>query len=161
MCYTGKEKCSRFHMQWHSSCSTFLIEPTSSSDPSCQSESVKLWTTLSSSVRKEVRNPVIISLCSTVYDLLLVKIRTEPSGMFTEVCSQPCESLTSEPEEVYYRFCGAAIACMYKERYKMMKSSSCKQKENIRKELTVLDWIRLNDKSTLPTSLQYKDKGAS
>ena len=41
----------------------------------------------------------------------------------------------------------------------MMKSSSCKQKEDIGKELTVLDWMRLNDKSTLPTSLQYKDEG--
>lgn len=157
-CATGKEKCSRFHMQWHSYCGTFLIEPTSS-EPSCQSESVKLWTTLSSSVRKEVRNPVIISLCSAVYDLLLVKVRTELSGMFTEDSSQPCISLSSEPEEVYYRFCGAAMAGMYKERYKMMKSSSCKQKEDVGKELTVLDWMRLNDKSTLPTSLQYKDEG--
>ena len=54
-CATGKEKCSRFHMQWHSYCSTFLIEPTSSSERSCQSTSVKLWTTLSSGIRKEVK----------------------------------------------------------------------------------------------------------
>ena len=32
-CATGKEKCSRFHMQWHSYCSTFLTEPTSFSEP--------------------------------------------------------------------------------------------------------------------------------
>ena len=158
-CATGKEKCSRFHMQWHSYCSTFLIEPTSSSEPSCQSTSVKIWTTLSSGIRKEVKNPVIISLCSAVYDLLLVKVRTELSGMFSEDSCQPCQSLSSEPEEVYYRFCGAAMAGMYKERYKMMKSPSCKRKDDIGKELTVLDWMRLNDKSILPTSLQYKDEG--
>ena len=77
--------------------------------------------------------------------------------MFTEDCSQPCESLAPEPEEVYYRFCGAAMAGMYKERYKMMKSLSCKQKTL---GTSLLDWMRLNDKSTLlPMSLQYKDEG--
>lgn len=48
---------------------------------------------------------------------------------------------------------------MYKERYKMMKSPSCSQKNDVGKELTVLDWIRLKDKSTIPKSLQYKDEG--
>ena len=48
---------------------------------------------------------------------------------------------------------------MYKERYKMMKSPSCKQKKDIGKRLTILDWMRLRDKSTLPKSLQYKDEG--
>ena len=100
---------------------------------------------LSSGVTKDVKNPVIISPCSVVYDLLLVKVQTVLSGMFAEESSEQCK-----PEEVYYQFCGAAMAGMYKERYKMMKSPSCERKEEIGKELSVLDWIRLRNKS-IPT----------
>ena len=162
-CAVGKDKCSRFNMQWHNHCSTLLIEPTSTESASQENESTQVWSTLSSGVTREVRNPVIISLCSAVYDLLLVKIRTMLSGMFAEESSgahqQSDQSHSSEFEEVYYRFCGAALAGMYKERYKKMKSPSCKQKDDVSKELTVLDWIRLRDKSKLPKSLQYKDEG--
>ena len=164
-CAVGKEKCSRFHMQWHAHCSTFLIEPTSSEPENLPNESVELWITLSSGVTKEVKHPVIISFCSVVYDLLLAKVRTVLSGMFAEESSGPgaphqqSKSLCAEPVEVYYQFCGAALASMYKERYKIMKSPSSKQKDDVGKELAVLDWIRLKDKSTLPKSLQYKDEG--
>ena len=61
-CAVGKEKCSRFHMEWHAYCSIFLMEPTSLSEPSYLSESVKLWNMLSSGVTKDIKNPVIISL---------------------------------------------------------------------------------------------------
>ena len=99
--------------------------------------------TFSSGVTKEVKHPIIISFCSVVYDLLLVKVRTVLSGMFAEESSgpwatQPSKSLCAEPVEVYYRFCGAALASMYKERYKMMKSPSSKQKGDVGKELAVL-----------------------
>ena len=160
-CAVGKEKCSRFQMQWHAHCSLFLMEPTSS-EPGPSNESVQLWNTLSLGVTSEVKHPVVISICSVVYDLLLVKVRTVLSGMYGEesgATSQQSSSLCAEPEEVYYRFCGAALASMYKERYKMMKSPSCSQKDDVGKELAVLDWIRLKDKSTIPKSLQYKDEG--
>ena len=55
---------------------------------------------LSSGVTKDVKNPVITSLCSVVYDLLLVKVRTVLSGMFAEESSEWCKSLSAEPEEV-------------------------------------------------------------
>ena len=44
-CAVGKEKCSRFQMQWHAHCSSFLIEPTSS-EPGPSNLSVQLWNTL-------------------------------------------------------------------------------------------------------------------
>ena len=56
-------------------------------------------------------------------------------------------------------WCSNGRAGMYKERYRMMKSPTCKRKEEIGKELSVLDWMRLRNKSTLPKSLQYKDEG--
>ena len=63
------------------------------------------------------KKSVIISFCSVVYDLLLVKVRTVLSGMFAEESSQQYKlTLSDEPEEVYYRFCGAAMAGMYKEK---------------------------------------------
>ena len=93
--------------------------------------------------------------------MLLVEVRSILSGMHAEglgATSQQSTSLCAEPAEVYYRFRGATLASMYKERYKMMKSPSCSQKNDVGKELTVLDWIRLEDKLMIPKSLQYKDE---
>ena len=93
-------------MQWHAHCSSFLIEPTSS-EPGPSNLSVQLWNTLSSGVTKEVKHPVIISFCSVVYDLLLVKVRSVLSGMYHDAegsgaTSQQSTSLCTEPVEVYY-----------------------------------------------------------
>ena len=58
------------------------------------------------------------------------------------------------------RFAGAALADMFSLRYKDMKSKkSSHRKEDVSKELQVLEWMRMTDKSDLPTSLAYRDKG--
>lgn len=68
--------------------------------------------------------------------------------------------MESEEEEVYMRFAGAAMANMFSFRYKAMKSKrSSKRKDEISNELQVLGWMRMTDKSNIPSSLAYRDQG--
>ena len=64
-------------------------------------------------------------------------------------------NMLSKCDDVHLRFCGAALASIYQERYKKMKLKTCKPKDQIG---TVLDWIKMTDKATLPESLKYKYK---
>ena len=102
---------------------------------------------------------MIISFCAAVFDNLLIRIRTLLSGTDHESISTGNVQLECESDDVHLRFCGAALASMYKERYKRMKSKATKNKDDVGKQLTVLDWIRMTDKSVLPESLKYKDEG--
>ena len=90
---------------------------------------------------------------------MLQKVRSivkENSGGDTSKCA-----LQHEPDEVYLRFGGGALADMFKQRYKDMrsKSKSSETKDIISQEIQVLQWIRRVDKSTLPASFTYRDQG--
>ena len=98
----------------------------------------------------------MIAIVSSVYNYMMKSAKlaiNEP-----DTIAPP--KVESEPEEVYLRFAGAALADMFTLRYKAMKSDkSFHSKEMIQGELQVLEWMRMTDKSKLPSSLQYRDKG--
>ena len=132
-------------------------------------ESQQLWFKLSAGVKIDVKNPVMISFCAAIFNLLSVNIRKlllEPELVSASQISEcddvhlrfcaAASQIEPECDDVHLRFCGAALASIYQERYKKMKSKTCNQ---IGKELTVLDWIRMTDKAILPESLKYKDEG--
>ena len=151
LCYNGNE--------WHQHCSSFLMEPTNTQGHDADN-SQQLWHKLSYGVDASIKNPVIISFCAAVSDNLLIRIRALLSGTEQEgVSATDKVQLECEPDDVHIRFCGAALAGMYQERYKKMRLKTNKHKDDISKELTVLDWVRVMDKTVLPESLKYKDEG--
>ena len=158
-CDSGKDKYTRFVLQWHQHCSSFLMEPTNAQGLSSDEDSSQqVWYKLSSGVDASIKNPVMISFCAAVFDNLLIRICTLLSGTDRESISTDKVQLEHESDDVHLRFCGPALAGMYQERYKKMKSKTNKHKDDVSKELTVLDWVRM-DKTVLPESLKYKDEG--
>ena len=121
--------------------------------------SSKLWNKLTLGVEANIKNAVIISFCASIFDLLLTRIRTLLSESTTCSGDNTSTMLCPEPDNVHLRFCGVALAGLYQDRYKKMKSPKTKRKDDVSKELTVLDWIRAIDKTMLPESLKYKDEG--
>ena len=162
-CGCGKDKYTRFVLQWHQHCSSFLArdpgEDINQALSPDEDSSQQIWNRLSCGVDSSIKNPVMISFCAAVFDNLLIRIRTLLSGTDREVACTDNVELERESDDVHLRFCGAALASMYQERYKKMKSKTTKNKGDVSKELTVLDWIRMTDKTTLPESLKYKDEG--
>ena len=64
-----------------------------------------------------------------------------------------------EPEDVYYRFGGAAIAEMLRSRYRRIHSCPVDKRSSVVEEITILKAIQTMDKSHVPSSLQYRDRG--
>ena len=74
----------------------------------------------------------------------------------TQTISQPS---LPEPDEVYYKFGGAAIAEMLEKRYRSVHSCPENKRGTIVVEITVLKAMKCLDKSIIPPSLQYRDNG--
>lgn len=70
----------------------------------------------------------MISFCAAVFDNLLIRIRTLLSGTDCEVVRTDNIQLERQSDDVHLRFCGAALATVYQERYKKRKSKTIKNK---------------------------------
>lgn len=155
-CDSGREKFSNFQVKWHRLCSQFLLPQPPPADCHIYIH-VKVWLGLTSSFAKDVSHPVMISISSAIYKDMLRRLRILA---VQDDVSPTCTASTEESEDVYLRFGGGNLACMYKTRYKAMKSkNSSAKKEQTSCELQVLDWIRMRDKSSLPHSLKERDEG--
>ena len=66
--------------------------------------------------------------------------------------------MLEESEDVYYRFCGGALASMTHGRYEKIKSSSGKT-DSVYTELNILKALQCTDKSLIPDSLRYRNRG--
>ena len=163
-CDKGKEKYyGRFQVEWHQSCSKFLLDSSKNDDvdDKCGGDLSLLslpnqWLLLTKSTPKDIRNPVMIAITAAIYSFMIQQATLAAK----EADSQSEYAIVTEPEEVYIRFAGAALANMFNLRYKEMKSKKSSQhKERVSKELQVLEWMRMTDKSDLPTSLAYRDRG--
>ena len=67
--------------------------------------------------------------------------------------------VSPDPIDVYYRFGGATLASMLHTRYKVIKSCPTSRKEQIGKEIGILQALNTDDKSKVPKFLQYRDRG--
>ena len=146
-------------MEWHQSCSQFLLDSSEEDDNECNVcllSPPKLWLLLTKSIPKDICNPLMIAITGAVYGFML----RQATFSMKEVDTQSKHTIETESDEVYMRFAGAALADMFSLHYKDMKSKkSSHRKEDVSKELQVLEWMRMTDKSDLPTSLAYRDKG--
>lgn len=153
-CQKGKEKYSKFQVEWHQCCSKLLDEIYECDK--CLSEVHEQWHSYCnrSNISKEVRNPVIISLCAAVYDYLASKVIEMHSPNPLQSAS-----IQEDDDDVYYRFGGASLAAMLKLRYNKLKSVSESSKITIQAQIKVLQTIVCTNKSDIPEYLQYRDKG--
>ena len=79
--------------------------------------------------------------------------KTQSSSDSTPRSSMP------EPDEVYYKFGGAAVADMLWKRYRSIHSCSENNRGTIIVEISVLKGVECSNKSIIPPSLQYRDNG--
>ena len=74
-----------------------------------------------------------------------------------QVCSSPI--IAEESEDVYYRFGGAALKEMLHNRYQRMHSCPPDKRSQVYVEISILKSMQCSDKSTIPASLKYRDRG--
>ena len=107
-------------------------------------------------------NAVLITVQGAVFRYLVHTVAKHiPSLVQDETRTTPQSSLP-EPNEVYYKFGGAAIAEMLRKRYTMYRSMySCPEHKRCKivEEIAVLKAMECSDKSIFPPSLQYRDNG--
>ena len=131
-CDKGKEKYARFQVQWHQSCSKFLLPVDEHTTPSTISPPTQLWHTLTRSATQEVCNPLMISISSAIYGFLLQQVRALIKDDGREQCT-------------YTLLGGGALADIFKQRYKDMKSKKTFSKQG--KNFTGTSGFRVYEKS--------------
>ena len=127
-CDKGKEKYGRFQVEWYQSCSRFLVDYSDKDDQCdvCLLSPPKLWLLLTKSIPKDVRNPLMIAITAAIYGYML----QQATLSVKEVHTQSKHTIENEPDEVYMRFAGGALADMFRLHYKDMKSKkSSRHKE--------------------------------
>ena len=152
-CDKGKDKFLRFQLEWYARCSSTLLAE-GESDTSGVHESWKCYRDRSG-VTVSVWNPVMVSVCACMYDHMM---KTLAEKLKLEHQESPSTCTPDEPDEVYYRFCGGALASMLHTRYEKIKSAPGKNNP-IYTEINILKAIECTDKSVIPASLQYRDRG--
>lgn len=97
----------------------------------------------------------MVSVCACVYNYMM---KTLAEKLKLEHQEAPSTCVPDKPDEVYYKFCGGALASMLHTRYEKIKSAPGKN-NSIYTEINILKAIECTDKSVIPASLQYRDKG--
>ena len=163
-CQVGKDKYCRFQLEWLQECSVLLQDECST----CMSVSSSMevnqlhpkWMQycLDSKVDIAVSNPVMVTLCSALFDYLMLKIAKHRKAG----CDYQDKTVPSDEEvDVYYRFGGAALCSMLQSRYDQLKTEDMPQlkRERVHTEITILKAIQATDKHHIPDYLLYRDKG--
>ena len=75
-CQVGKDKYCKFQLEWHRKCSLLLQDGhgKTSQVELCQLHPQWLKYCLDSGVNREVSNPVVVTVCSAVFDYLMLQI---------------------------------------------------------------------------------------
>ena len=109
------------------------------------------------SVDQHVREAVMISICSAVYNYLLKRVLTVQQSILETTSST--SPVSQDTDSVIYRFCGAAIANMLHAQYDKRRTCKQDQREILEQEIRVLKCIQCTDKSHIPEELRYRDRG--
>ena len=159
-CEKGKDRYSKFQIEWHKSCSMLLMDKV---DRMCMKEVLALhqqWLRCGSGHPATVYNPVMISLYSATYDYLMHQLFSEQKEQQASNNSGEPSHIKQDTDDVYYRFGGAAIATMLHLRQEKVKNTSDPAKQStIKAEMDLLNGLECTDKSQVPQYLQYRDRG--
>jgi hypothetical protein len=102
----------------------------------------------------------MISVQGAIFKQLGKHVAEEISATANKsVCHTTSTVSTKEPDDVYYRFGGAAIAEMLHNRCRSIHASPYSKRSTITSEITILKGMECKDKSVIPASLQYRDRG--
>jgi len=178
VCLYGKCKMLKnprmeFQRQWHIHCSAFLLEErytlaeinldTSDSQNASLAAIRNIWMEYCKNHETPVptSNPVMITISARAYFYLLDQV-----AMFQKELPAASKSTegpvpsNNDGDDVYYRFGGAAICAMLKQRYNdIKKCSSNTARNSLSIEICLLQAMKIKDKSEIPGYLQYRDKG--
>ena len=118
-CQVGKDKYCKFQLEWHRKCSLLLQDGhgKTSQVELCQLHPQWLKYCLDSGVNREVSNPVVVTVCSAVFDYLMLQIVKHQRK-----CDQKDQTVEDEEVGVYYWFGGAALSSMLHLRYHQLKA---------------------------------------
>ncbi|XP_065912862.1 uncharacterized protein [Dysidea avara] len=166
-CKKESDPFVQLQFQWHRYCSAFLLPrmytlDCINFDETSESSLVSLrnkWLSFCEVNDVPVEsNPVMISMSSAIYAVLLEQAREYQ----TSLISEPGSSKTVvriEGDDVYFRFGGAALCDMLHLHYKQIKGCSDAQRDKLSQEITILQSINTKDKSKIPEYLKYRDRG--
>ena len=166
-CDKGRDKYTKFQLEWHQNCSVFLMPPgktlcDAGIDPQKNMDLAHLqqrWIGYceGKSANKDVRDAIMISICSAVYNYQLKRVSKVQQIILDDTSSTA--PMPQEIDSVYYRFCGAAIASMLHSRYDKRRTCKEDRKATLNQEIQVLKAIQCTDKSHIPQELKYRDRG--
>lgn len=158
-CSTGADKYAKFQLKWYQECSSMLFANTCSDKcHPCLSEATKKWTQFlqANGASHYHSSTIMISIQGAVFEQLAKEVSKEIPCV-SDTNTPHC--LSDEREDVYYRFGGGAIAEMLHNRYKGISSCPCSKRNKIIDEIAMLKAMECKDKSAIPASLQYRDRG--
>lgn len=165
----GKEKHARFQLEWYQQCGYLLLD-----DVAGNGDTRALDSSISGLIPKWMAfrknqlnvcpayhaNAVLIAVQGAVFNYLAhTAAEHMPSVEQDETQSASTCTSISEPDDVHYRFGGAAIAEMLKKRYRSIHRCPQNNRGMIVVEISILKAMECPDKSIIPASLQYRDKG--
>lgn len=162
----GKDKHMHFQLHWYQECSELLLETLQR--PCLQhKESTSAWFDFRNQRLQQFSIDhcisVLLSLQGAVYTYFNGKIVSEVKKADAhDQESDPSRTplmITEESEDVYYRFGGAALKEMLHNRYKQIHTTPLDKRSQICVEISVLKSMLCSDKSIIPPSLKYRDRG--
>ena len=172
-CKKGVDPYLRFQLQWQQYCSAFLLSrsyPLSSINLEKYAErsvaAVRMqWLDFCdrNGIPVPESNPVMITISSAVYELLLEHAESfqnslSSNGECTSTVTQ-CPPVITDGEDVHLQFGGAAICEMLHLHYKQIQGCADMQRDKLSQEITILQAMVMKDKSNLPHYLKYRDRG--
>ena len=171
-CSARKEKHDRFQFEWYQQCGHMLSDDAMA--PACNDTKASAVDSKISNVIPKWRefrrnqlnicpvyhaNAVLIAVQGAVFRYLAHTVTKHVPSLVQDETRTTSQSSLPEPNEVYYKFGGAAIAEMLRKRYRSMYSCPQHIRCKIVEEIAVLKGMECSDKSIIPPSLQYRDNG--
>jgi hypothetical protein len=157
----GKEKYVFFQLDWYKHCSIFLVSKELSLDcvfPSASQDVIvarQVWLNFLEfeSAHTVNYNKLMILISSALYERMLCVVHSSKS-------QQSCEpSVSSDGDDVYFRFGGATLCSMLHVRYKGIKRCASERRDILSKEIQILQSVNTKDKEKMPQYLKYRDMG--
>ena len=170
-CKPAKSCFMQFQLRWHSWCSAFLLEEKYTLEAINLKESDNGYSSLvsirntwlefckSCNTPVPTSNPVMIAVSSSLYAYLLNHVSAFQESVTEKSLTEHTEAFSGDGDDVYYRFGGAALCVMLKNRYNEIKKCPSSVRNVLSVEIFMLQAMKIKDKSGIPDYLRYRDKG--
>lgn len=164
----GKDKYITFQLQWHKYCSIFLLPKENMlqcifSPPTKEMDTVhQIWLAfcereLQGNSGEQKRFMIMFS--SSIYEILLREAHEQVMKLNDSTGSSSNLVMEADQDDVYFRFGGATLASMLHNRYKDIRKCNAEKREIVSLEIKVLHAINTKNKESMPSYLQYRDRG--